>query len=241
MASIPPSNQSGARPLPRGTVDVRQLLGLLLLMIPIILLWNTFVIYPLKILVVFFHELSHGVMAMLTGGRVVSIEVVRQEGGLCLTQGGSRFLTLSAGYLGSLLWGGAVLVLAARTRLDRAIAAALGTIIVLATLGWVRPLWSFGFWFHLAAGAVILGIGLCLPEKLNEGVLKVFGLTSCLYVIPDIYSDTIARSGLVSDARMLAEITHIPTVVWGSAWILLAVVLSLACLRVACLSRSDGT
>jgi Peptidase M50B-like len=99
---------------------------------------------------------------------------------------------------------------------------------------WVRPLWSFGFWFHLAAGVVILGAGLCLPEKLNEGFLKVFGLTSCLYVIPDIYSDTIARSGLVSDARMLAEITHIPTVLWGGAWIVAAVVIAFVCLRAAC-------
>lgn len=216
------------------TIDWRQLGGLALLMVPVVLLWNTIAVYPLKILVVFFHELSHGVAALLTGGRIIAIEVVKEQGGVCLVQGGSRFLTLTAGYLGSLAWGAAALVLAARTRWDRMIAAGLGAIILLSTLVWVRPALSFGFWFHLGAGAAILASGLLLPEKLNEAFLKVFGLTSCLYVVPDIYSDTIARSGLCSDARMLAQMTLIPTVVWGTLWILAALVISFAALRVAC-------
>ena len=33
-------------------------------------LWNTSLVYPLKILVVFFHEISHGVAAVLTGGSI---------------------------------------------------------------------------------------------------------------------------------------------------------------------------
>lgn len=228
--------ETGSETIPvvgRG-VDWRQLGALVLVMVPVVLLWNTVVVYPLKILVVFFHELSHGVAAILTGGRIVEIQVVKEQGGLCLTQGGSRFLTLTAGYLGSELWGGAALVHAARTRLDRLASTVLGAIILIATVLWVRPLLAFGFWFHLGAGAAILGLGLLLPEKANEWFLKIFGLTSCLYVVADIWSDTIARSGLVSDARMLAQMTHVPTVIWGGVWLVLAVVIALAGLRVAC-------
>lgn len=221
-----------------GSVDWRQVGLLAALMIPIVLLWSTWAVYPLKILVVFFHELSHGLAAIATGGTIDHIEVVREQGGLCVTRGGSRFLTLSAGYLGSLLWGGAALVLASSTRHDRVLTAAMGGVITVATLLWVRPVASFGFGFHLFAGVVVALVGIALPDAVNDAFLKVFGLASCLYVVPDIYSDTIARSYLRSDARMLAELTHVPTVVWGGAWIAVAVVLSAVFLRWSCRRHS---
>ena len=48
----------------------------------------------LKILVVFFHELSHGLAAIGSGGEIDHIEVVAREGGVCYTRGGSRFRAL---------------------------------------------------------------------------------------------------------------------------------------------------
>ena len=194
----------------------------------VLLLWRTPVVWPLKVLVVFFHELSHGLAAIASGGAVERIEVVAAQGGLCLTRGGSAFLTLSAGYLGSLLWGAAALLAAARSRRDRGLTVALGVVIVLATALWVRPLLSFGFGFHLAAGLVLIAVGAWLPEVVCDTVLKVFGVASCLYVVPDIWSDTIARSGQRSDARMLAELTGIPTVLWGGFWIAAALAIIVA-------------
>jgi hypothetical protein len=204
----------------------------------VLLLWRTPVMWPLKVLVVFFHELSHGLAAIATGGAVERIEVVAAQGGLCVTRGGSAFLTLSAGYLGSLLWGAAALLAAARSRRDRGLTAALGAVIVLASVLWVRPLFSFGFGFHLAAGLVLIAVGAWLPEAVCDAVLKVFGVASCLYVVPDIWSDTIARSGLRSDARMLAELTGIPTVVWGAFWIAAAAVIVATAAAAAARPRS---
>lgn len=203
-------------------LDAKQLLWLVAMMVPLTLLWSTWVVWPLKILVVFFHELSHGVAAILTGGSIDHIEVVKEQGGVCVTRGGNRFLTLSAGYLGSLVWGGLALLLSSRTRRDRGITVAMSGLVLLATVVWVRPVLSFGFGFHLLAGLVILLIGTRLRESVNDVFLKVFGLASCLYAIPDIWSDTIARSHLRSDARMLADLTHIPTVIWGGCWIVVA-------------------
>jgi hypothetical protein len=196
-------------------------------------LWSTPVVWPLKILVVFFHELSHGLAAIATGGGVVRIEVVAAEGGLCVTRGGSQFLTISAGYLGSLAWGAAALVVAARTRRDRELLLGLGATVAIATLLWVRPLLSFGFGFHALAGAVLVGCAAWLPDVACDWLLRIFGLGSCLYVVPDIWSDTIARSGEISDARLLAGLTGIPTVVWGAIWILVAVFVVAVTLRAA--------
>jgi hypothetical protein len=218
-------------------LDGKQLLWLLALMVLLTLLWSTWVVWPLKILVVFFHELSHGFVALLTGGSIDHIEVVKEQGGLCVTRGGNRFLTLSAGYLGSLIWGGLALLLAGRTRRDRGVTLAMSGVILLATIIWVRPILGFGFGFHLLAGLVLLLIGARLPRSFNDIFLKVFGLASCLYAIPDIWSDTVARSHLPSDARMLAEMTHIPTVMWGGFWIIVALALAALFLVKSCRTR----
>ena len=104
----------------------KRYIALILIFIGIGLLWNTLFVYPLKIFVVFMHEVSHGLAAIATGGRIVEIQINPQQGGHALTQGGSRFWTLTAGYLGSLLWGGLILLLAARTHLDKGISILIG-------------------------------------------------------------------------------------------------------------------
>lgn len=187
-------------------------------------LWSTPFLYPLKILVVFFHELSHGLAALATGGRVVDIEIVAREGGLCRTMGGNRFLTLSAGYLGSLVFGGLILLAAARTRRDRELAVGLGLLLGLSALLWVRPLLSFGFPFTLAVAAALVLAGLYLPVRWVDVLLSVVGITSMLYAVVDIQDDILARPHLLeSDAARLAALTGVPTLVWGALWIVLAV------------------
>jgi hypothetical protein len=220
-------------------VNWKILASLFGLVVVVALLWNTKVVYPIKILVVFFHEISHGLAAVISGGSIVKIEVVAQEGGLCVTRGGSRFLTLSAGYLGSLIWGGIILLLAARTRLDRGVSVALGTILLLVSFFFVRPFGSFGFLFGVACGVVLVGIGLALPEGINDYLLRLIGLTSCLYAVLDIKSDILDRPNLRSDAVMLAELTGIPSIFWGGLWIIIAVVVSFVFLVVAC--KTTGT
>ena len=187
-------------------------------------LWNTSVVYPLKLLVVFLHEISHGIAAVATGGRIEEIVVVPQEGGHALTIGGSRFWTLSAGYLGSLAWGGLILVLAARTHLDKLLSIVIGTGMILVSIryggNWFVHLFGIGF-----GGALIL-VGGLLSESINDWILRVIGFTSCLYAILDIKSDVLDRSGVRSDARMLHEelTPMIPTVAWGIIWIIIAII-----------------
>lgn len=187
-------------------------------------LWNTPVVYPLKLLVVFLHELSHGIAAVATGGRIEEIVVVPQEGGHTLTIGGSRFWTLSAGYLGSLAWGGLILVLAARTHLDKLLSVVIGTGMILVSIlyggNWFVHLFGISF-----GGGLIL-VGGLLPESINDWILRVIGFTSCLYAILDIKSDVLDRSGVRSDARMLHEelTPMIPTVAWGIIWIIIAII-----------------
>ncbi len=229
-SKIPPRDTGSGMPeeealgMNQGTSGVRRwhLGSLLVLLVVVVVLWKTPLSYPLRILTVFFHESSHGAMALLTGGSIQDISVVKEEGGVCTTAGGNRFLILSAGYLGSLLWGGTILVLATRTRFDRALSAVLGAVLVLISLLWVRPPESFGFIFGLAAGVAMAAVGMYLPGAVNDYLLKVVGLTSCLSAILDLKDDVLDRPEAASDAAMLAEVTGLPTLFWGALWMAIA-------------------
>ena len=69
-------------------------------------LWSSPLAQPIKLMVVLFHEISHGVMALFTGGKIISILITADEGGACETEGGSEALIVTAGYLGSMFVGG---------------------------------------------------------------------------------------------------------------------------------------
>lgn len=187
-------------------------------------LWPTPVVYPLKVFVVFLHELSHGLMALATGGRIESISLDWREGGETISRGGSAFLTLSAGYLGSLLWG-LLLVALARAR-DRRIPGialvALGGLMLAVTVLFVRG--AFGLLFGLAFGAALVLAARLLPLAGARIVLTALGLTSALYALLDIRSDILDRPGELSDASMLAHLTGVPTLVWGVLWVGLGLV-----------------
>lgn len=238
------TRRKGAR-----TLDMKRLVGFLGIAIAIGALWRTPFIKPLKLFVVFLHEASHALATVATGGQVVEIQLFFSEGGMALSQGGSRFWTLMAGYLGSLLWGGLILILASRTRFTRALAVGIGVAVAGVTLFHVRNLagWGFGAAF---GGAMIAG-GMLLREGFVNWMLRVIGLTSCLYAIYDISSDVLMRPEVGSDARMLAEYTHFPpflpttyqTIFWGLVWMVLSIAATVVILRIAATTsgaRQDG-
>ena len=209
----------------------KRYIALILIFLVISLLWGTLVLYPLKIFVVFMHEVSHGLAAYLTGGSIVEIEINPQQGGHAQTRGGNRFLILTAGYLGSLIWGGVILLMAARTHFDKAVSVLIGIGMVGITIGFGSDTFTYGF--GVGFGVVLIAFGLFLPEVANDWILRVIGITSCLYAILDIKSDILDRSHLRSDARMLAEETNLPTLFWGIVWIVIAIGLTLWFLYIA--------
>lgn len=203
-----------------------QLLALTAL---IFALWQTPLVVPLKILVVFLHELSHAAAAWLTGGSVEQISISAQQGGFAITRGGSLFAILSAGYLGSLLLRAALLLAALRSKADRAVTALLGAVMLLVTLFYIRDL--FAAMFCILGGAALLAMARFLGHGANDMALRVIGLSSLIYVPYDIFDDTIARSALRSDAYMLAEAFGGTTMVWGGIWFVISIAVIIWSLR----------
>ncbi len=193
-----------------------------LLILGCVLMWfgGTVWTAPLEILVVFFHESAHALMTLATGGKVVSMQVTIERGGEVLSLGGNRFLTLSAGYLGSLLIGASLLVAGMRSRHDQLILAVVAGFMALATVLFMRNL--FGLAYGLGMALALLAIARFLPAIASDYALRLIGVMSLLYVPRDIFSDTIERSHLRSDARMLAEEFGGGTWLWGGLWLVLS-------------------
>ncbi|MGD8322580.1 MAG: M50 family metallopeptidase [Gemmatimonadota bacterium] len=184
-------------------------------------LWNTPVVYPLKIFVVLLHETSHALMAVATGGAIQRIVLDPYQGGATYTVGGNAFLTLSAGYLGSLGWG-ALMVEAARAKRVRSdlVIGLIGGLVVALTVLFVRS--TFGVVFGIVFGAALVAAARKLSVAVNRSLLLTLGLTSSLYAILDIKSDILDRPHLQSDAFLLGRMTGVPTLAWGILWIVVA-------------------
>lgn len=216
---------------------MRKLLYLLIVLAGIIFFYHHAVLYPLKLLLVFFHESSHALAALMTGGEVEKLIIRAEQSGLAYTRGGSRFLTLTAGYLGTLIWGMVIYLIAVKTRYDKQAMAVLGFLVAGISLIYARNV--FGFWFGLGTGIVLIGLGLKATEEVNDFILRVIGLTSMVDVPLRIYDIAIERPGLHSDASMLADEFGGTTLMWGGLWLVISVLMIFYCLRWSLAGVSD--
>lgn len=198
-------------------------------------LWNSVWVYPLRMLVVLFHEMSHGMAALLTGGHVHRIVLDLGEGGFAETSGGWRWLILPAGYLGSMLWGAFLLKATATSRLKRPISLFMGALILIVTLIYVRSV--VGCLVGALFGAGLLLAGWKLSHRVNEWLLSTIGLTSMMYAVFDIKDDLISRTVPGSDAYQMSQLIPLPPVVWGLLWISLALTATALVLRSVLRSR----
>jgi len=223
----------------RARLDWKGLLLLLGIYVVVAVLWHTPWVLPLKLIVVLFHEMSHGIAAVLTGGRIQEMQVDWNEGGHCVTAGGSAFFVVSAGYLGSLLFGAALLLVGTRTRASPWVAGLLGVLIAVMAFRFM-PAWTFGKWFAVGAGGALAALA-TLPAVVSEIALRIIGVTSCLYVFLDIKQDVLDQDHPQSDASALAQITPVPAFFWGLLWIGISVVVVLVAAKWAVTgSRADA-
>jgi len=105
-------------------------------------------------LVIAFHEFGHAIMAVLTGGKVESISLDPNEGGVTHMRGGKQAFTLPAGYLGSSLIG-ALLILCGFNIVASKVASIVLGVCFLLTLWWARRDWLTIITILMAVGLLV--------------------------------------------------------------------------------------
>jgi hypothetical protein len=209
-----------------------------------VLFWNTWPLYPFKLLVVLMHESSHALATLVVGGSVDLIRISPDQGGVTY----SRFVpgllnqvvVSSAGYVGSAVSGCVLLWTAARSKEGRWPLIALVVWCALVTVLWVRD--GFTFVFVGCCGFVLALIARLGPALLRRSMLVFLASFSCCYALYDIRDDLLHfTSSGASDADALAKATSIPAIVWGVGWGLLSIVLvALTLRRILVSARADN-
>jgi hypothetical protein len=187
-----------------------------------ILLWRSVVIYPVKIFVVLLHEMSHGIAAILSSGKIIKIIITPELGGETVTSGGVKFIIASSGYLGSLFFGAMLFYSAFSKKFSMWFNTILSVMILLFTVNYLEG--SFTIIFALAFTIFLFLSPRILNDLIHSYSMKILGLISSLYVLIDIKEDLITLRIVPSDAQMLADITGIPAFVWGLAWLIVTLI-----------------
>ncbi len=190
-------------------------------------LWDSIFIYPLKIFVVILHELSHGLSAMLFGGKITNISINAMQGGYCSYMMPRSFIgevfTASAGYLGSIFWGCLILYMGIKYKTSRLILKIIAAVVLIMTVLFVRE--PFGILFSLLFSITIAFSAFKMPETFNDLLVKFMGIVTCLYALLDIKDDLIARTVAGSDSHAIAEKFHMPflSIPIGILWIIISI------------------
>lgn len=100
---------------------------------------------PFEIIAVYFHELSHGIVSLLTGGFTYNIELYFGAGGKCHCASDLNFIVVAAGYLGQSIFG--LLIYLGFTKWLREsihyVIKACIVIVLVTMLFWIRDFQSF--------------------------------------------------------------------------------------------------
>ena len=227
----------------RQHLDRKLLLTLLAAAVAGVLFWNTWPLYPLKLLVVLMHESGHAAATLLVGGTVDAIRVSPDQGGLTLSRIPPSMLreivVASAGYVGSTVSACALLAVAARSREGRWPLIALAAWCGLVTVVYVRDAFTLAFAGGCAVAlAVLARYG---APWLRRAVLLFLAAFSACYALYDIRDDLLHLSSWSggTDADALARATFIPALFWGLGWGALSVALVLLTLRRVLLARNQ--
>ena len=165
----------------------------------------------------FFHEISHGLAALLTGGRLVRIELSFSGAGVCYSRGGLWWIISLAGYIGAAFWGLLIYLSAESFSQKRSHILAIVLVAVLAASAvfYARDLPT---WIIISVITAFYAGAIKFRQKLP---LKLFLKLAGLYIMLDALKAPMALLGHQSpnDAANLAAQTGLPAITWIALWL----------------------
>lgn len=191
----------------------------ILLIVAIVIKQLPLISIPFNWLESYFHEVSHGIAALLTGGNVLRIQLFANGAGLCTTQGGINFVITFAGYAGASLWGWCVYRLSSiHQKAAQGFSMLLFFILVFSMVFWGRDLLT---WLILGVLATLFLFTIKL-QKIHylQRVMQLFGL---LILLNSLSSPAYLLDGRhLGDGAALASMTFIPEIIWVVIWFAIA-------------------
>lgn len=182
--------------------------------------WDTFVVYPIKLFVVLLHEMSHGLSAVLTGGRIVSIELNQYLGGMTTTEGGNILIIASSGYLGSIAIGALLFISSFDKKVSTWFNTSLAILLLIFAANFLVGMLSQII--ALIASVILIVSPRYFNSLTNQIITQSLGLVSAFYVLIDIKEDLLSGAGYQTDANILEEITSVSATLIAFVWLVIS-------------------
>jgi hypothetical protein len=195
-----------------------------------ILLWQTalgsLLLYPFTILATWFHEMGHGIAAMLAGRGFERLLIFADGSGVAesLRPGDGYRLTdalvAASGPLGPAIAGALLIVSSRSPAATRGALAALGVALVASTLIWVRS--PTGWLVLPALGIAIAGLALRGSPAWRRFVIQLLGVQAAISAWQQ-FDYLFSPGGNVggelhrSDTGAIADVLLLPYWFWGAA------------------------
>jgi len=185
------------------------------LLIAIVLRQIPIVSIPFNWLESYFHEISHGIAALISGGSIIRIQLFTNGAGLCTTQGGSRFLVSFSGYAGAIIWGVMIFYIAKlHQRVAQIFASLIIILLAITVLLWARDVLTL----FICAVLIVLFV-LSLKVSNLQRVQWLLQLAGMMVLLNSLYSPFYLLDGRsLGDGASLADLTMVPEFIWVFIW-----------------------
>lgn len=215
--------------------------------------FGNYIVYPFTILATWFHEMGHGLTAMLTGGRFEKLIILPDGSGLAYNSTNVGDLVSNriqgaliavGGPMGPAIAGAAFILASRRFQTARIALILLGGLMLLSVLIWVRSLFGFvaiGLW-----GLVILGLAFKGSRHWQAFAIQLLGVQACLSTwqqLDYLFSAGAVISGqaMPSDSSQIAQNLLLPYWFWGGLMALVSALLLVGSLYFAYRPRRSAT
>jgi hypothetical protein len=207
----------------------KRAIGLALAAGTTIILWQfpvgRYVLYPFTILATWFHEMGHGLCAMLLGGAFVTLQLSPDGSGYAIHTG-TRFLgqpgvalVAAAGPLGPAFAGSLLIFLSLRPKSSRFGLTGLAVVMLLSAVIWIRTL--FGVSLIVLLALLLLLIRFNGNGRWHSLSLQFIGVQACISVFLQIgylFTEKIPVAGrlIYSDTGQIAAALFLPYWFWAT-------------------------
>jgi hypothetical protein len=217
------------------------LAAVLVVFLPALPLGN-YIAYPFVILATWFHEMGHGMTALLMGFDFERLEILSNGSGVAISRvppdasNIAQGLVSAGGPLGPAIVGSVLILASSRERYWRPALLTLAAVIGISTLIWVRSLTG---WLVLPLVALSLT---AIAMKANEGVtrftLQFLGIHAALSMFSQwdyllMEQAVIGGRPILSDTGAMEQHLWLPHWLWAGLIIITATAMILASLRYA--------
>ena len=207
--------------------DVLPIVGLGALSV---LLWNVpvlkLLLYPFWLFNTYIHELSHVIAIRMTGGWFQRFEIEPSLGGATPFFGRPNWFVASAGYVGSPLFGGFLILLTTSSIPARAVLMGLGMFFGIICLLFVGNL--YGLVMGLALASLIYIAGWQLDDEGAASILLFLAVQAILASFHSLFilvRISHSRRRTDSDAEKMQHLTAIPALFWALFWCFIAILI----------------